>query len=260
MSQAPKVVSLAATAVLFAGGIALAAPPPPPGTRPPAPPPFQVSKVTLQAIPIVYDGVCPATIKFSGKIYGNGPGTVKYIFTRSDGAIDTVVKTLTLPICVPDCWETVSGTWTLGDPIKLPTYTGWETIKILSPSPMESNHANFSVTCSKKQPDLVVKGLDVATTLFGLLTLKYVIANQGDGDAGNSHGCVSDLADPSKVWISGIGPIAAGAESDPQHIAIRDLKSVGVNVKNGVHITADCKHEVAESNENNNTVKLYGIE
>src|SRR5262245_40754341 len=55
---------------------------------------MQVTKVSLTASPTNYKGKCPAVIHFKGTITTNGPGTVKYKFLRSDGAI-ALVKTLT---------------------------------------------------------------------------------------------------------------------------------------------------------------------
>ena len=132
-----KIVALALSLVAVTVSLSFAAP-------------FQVTSASLNATPAAYDGVCPATIKFNGTISANTyPGVIKYIFTRSDGAMDTVVKTVTLSTFTATSGS-VQGTWTLGDPVKLPTYTGWMSIKVLSPNPMESNKANFKVVCSKK--------------------------------------------------------------------------------------------------------------
>ncbi len=105
---------------------------------------FQVTDAYLGANPVKYEGPCPGVIKFEGKVAANGKGIVKYIFLRSDGATDTQVKTLTFdgPGSKP-----VSTTWTLGGP-ELPSYEGWEAIKILSPNEMESNKADFKLVCS----------------------------------------------------------------------------------------------------------------
>ncbi len=88
--------------------------------------------------------VCPATVTFNGSITVDKPGTVRYIFTRSDGAIDTITKVLRFrrPGTKP-----VSTTWTLGGP-GLTYYKGWQAIKILSPQPMESAHADFELGCN----------------------------------------------------------------------------------------------------------------
>jgi uncharacterized surface protein with fasciclin (FAS1) repeats len=46
--------------------------------------------------------------------------------------------------------KTVSTTWTLGDARLLPSYEGWQTLKVLSPAESESSRASgeFSVNCS----------------------------------------------------------------------------------------------------------------
>lgn len=111
---------------------------------------FQVTAVSLEADPKVYEGPCPVTIKFTGKITANMPGTVKYTFTRNDGA-SAPVRNLSIGGGFAPAGEGVTGTvhntWQLGGP-GLPAYTGWQTLKILSPNPMESNKAGFKIRCT----------------------------------------------------------------------------------------------------------------
>ena len=108
---------------------------------------FAVTGARLVADPPTYTGPCPTVIKFHGTIDTNGPGTVKYVFNRSDGGIDTIVKSVTFAappfhMAIPD------QTWTLGGPGF--TYTGWEQIKIVSPNAgFVSNQANFQVKCTE---------------------------------------------------------------------------------------------------------------
>ena len=70
------------------------------------------------------------TVAFGGSLTTNGPGAVKYSFTRSDGA--------TSPVYTMDFKEagtqSVTTSWTIGDAQSLPTYEGWQAIKILSPN------------------------------------------------------------------------------------------------------------------------------
>lgn len=108
---------------------------------------FAVTGAALSADPASYNGPCPGVIKFNGKIAANGQGEVKYQFIRSDGAVGPIQ---TLVFTGPGS-KPVSTTWTLGGPA-LPEYAGWEAIKILSPNPMESNHADFKLLCSDLQP------------------------------------------------------------------------------------------------------------
>jgi len=111
--------------------------------------PCKVVDASLTGSVRIYKGACPVKIKFTGAIQAAGsisankPCTVKYVFTRSDGAIDTEVKTLTF---VAPMSKPVSTDWTLGGP-ELPAYTGWEAIKVLSPNAFESPHCNFDITC-----------------------------------------------------------------------------------------------------------------
>lgn len=107
---------------------------------------FAVTGAALSADPASYNGPCPGVIKFNGKIAANGQGEVKYQFIRSDGAIGPVQ---TLVFSGPGA-KPVSTTWTLGG-TSLPEFVGWEAIKILSPNPMESNHADFKLLCTNFQ-------------------------------------------------------------------------------------------------------------
>ncbi|HUJ13906.1 MAG TPA: CARDB domain-containing protein [Thermoanaerobaculia bacterium] len=107
---------------------------------------MRVIGAKLEADPANYAGICPTTIRFHGTIETNGPGVVKYIFERSDGAIDTIVKSVTFTaapfhISIPD------ETWTLGGAGM--TYSGWERIKILAPNAgFLSNEAHFQIRCA----------------------------------------------------------------------------------------------------------------
>jgi len=91
-------------------------------------------------------GKCAMTVTFRGYITTDGPATVEYMFTRSDGAVG--------PAHVLEFQgagtQPVSTTWTLGDANALPNYDGWQAIKIFSPNQMKSSHetGGFSMTCS----------------------------------------------------------------------------------------------------------------
>lgn len=102
-----------------------------------------VTKATLKPAQKVYSGDCPAKIVFKGTITVNKPGIVSYIFTRSDGATDTKIKKIKFLVAGS---KSVSTTWTLGG-ASLPSYKGWQAIKILSPNALISAQANFEVYC-----------------------------------------------------------------------------------------------------------------
>jgi hypothetical protein len=109
---------------------------------------FHVKEAFLKTDGARLSGPCPLKVGFNGYITANGPGTVKYTFTRSDGA--------TAPIYVMEFKEAgiqaVSTDWTLGDADALPNFEGWQAIRILSPNEMESDRASFKGTCSKEPP------------------------------------------------------------------------------------------------------------
>ena len=100
---------------------------------------------SLTSAPADYRGDCPGVITFKGTIVADGPKTITYIFTRSDGAIDTKPKTLTFTKTGES--QPVSTTWTLGGD-GLPHFSGWEAIKITSPSVITSNEAKFELSCN----------------------------------------------------------------------------------------------------------------
>lgn len=103
--------------------------------------PFRVT-ASLTASPANYDGPCPATIKLSGKISMNKKGTVSYTFLRSDGMMYPIRE---LVFEGPGV-KPVENTWSLGG-MALSSYSGWVTIVILSPIPMESEMAQFDFVC-----------------------------------------------------------------------------------------------------------------
>jgi hypothetical protein len=109
---------------------------------------FRVTDAVLKADNANLSGTCPLKAAFNGYITTNGPGTVKYTFTRNDGA--------TGPIYAMEFKEAgrqeVSTDWTLGDASALPHYVGWQAIKILSPNELKSDPALFELTCLKETP------------------------------------------------------------------------------------------------------------
>ena len=106
---------------------------------------LHVTDASLEAHPMNYSGPCPGVIKFKGKITADAPGTVKYTFTRSDGATGPVYR---LDFVTAGTQE-VETVWTLGDSSVLPHYEGWQTIKILAPNELESNTAKFVLDCKQ---------------------------------------------------------------------------------------------------------------
>lgn len=98
---------------------------------------------TLAAAPTEYSGACPTTIMFNGTITARRAGRVQYKFVRSDGAIAPIQ---TLDFATPGT-KPVGIAWTLGGPT-LPSYSGWEAIRIVYPTSLESNKAGFSIKCA----------------------------------------------------------------------------------------------------------------
>ena len=118
-----------------------------PGTQPP--PQQQPSPVTDVRVyfpgnqpSFTYNGQCPTTITFVGDITVDGPCTVTYKWVRSDGA-QGPVKTEVFNAAGA---KQVSETWTLGGSGW--STTEWERIDILTPMPMQSNEAAFTLNCN----------------------------------------------------------------------------------------------------------------
>src|SRR6266540_5041135 len=106
---------------------------------------FAVTGSGLKADEAKLIGPCPIIVRFTGYVTTNGPGTVKYTFTRSDGATGPA---FTLDFKAAGTQQ-VSTAWTLGDPTILPTYEGWQALKVLFPNEVESSHetGRFVLIC-----------------------------------------------------------------------------------------------------------------
>lgn len=116
---------------------------------------------TLSAEPASQSVNCPVTVGFKGKItltsdklILTSPVVVQYRFKRSDGVVDTDIKTLTF---TKPGSQDVSQTWGKlgGGSDRALVYCGWQSIEILSPQKVESNKAEFAFHClNVQQPDL----------------------------------------------------------------------------------------------------------
>jgi len=110
----------------------------------------RVTEAFLKADDARMSGPCPMKVVFNGYITANGPGTVKYTFTRSDGA-----RAQAYAMDFKEAGtQAVSTDWTLGDASTRPRYEGWQALTILSPNEMESSHetGSFSITCGQQKP------------------------------------------------------------------------------------------------------------
>ena len=95
---------------------------------------------TLSANPATYNGNCPVDVQFSGTITDNvGNRDVTYRFVRSDGAAG---QEQVIHFNQPGS-QTVSSTWQIGS-----TPKDWEAIEILQPIQLQSNRAEFQITCT----------------------------------------------------------------------------------------------------------------
>jgi len=115
---------------------------------------FKVTRVYATVSPKKYTGNCPFKFNFTGYITTNGKGTVKYRWTRKDGAI-APVKAIYFNKAET---KKVTTSWYLGGAGK--DYKNyWEAVQILSPNSITSNKALFSLYCKKASKTPVVKAI-----------------------------------------------------------------------------------------------------
>lgn len=251
---------------------------------------YRVIGAKLEADPKQYAGPCPTIIKFHGSIQSSGPGVVKYIFERSDGGIDTIIKSITFTsasaMAIPD------QTWTLGGPGM--TFHGWEAIKILSPNEFHSNKAEFSIRCAggnkpetttnpngpgtpNGKPDLVVTafGFSGPTTTpaaapnpalckpgTAVYNFSVTVKNQGTAASPSSaslgnKALVQVMAQDKPGWGNGVllNALAPGASETvnvPVYYLVSDPGFMVTGAPHPFMAIADPLSLVSESDETNN--------
>lgn len=104
---------------------------------------FRVTAVTTEVSERECTGFCPHRFVFTGRITVNRAGTVRFRWTRSDGA---AVPEQTLVFGAAGT-QTVSDYWELGGSGMGSFPDRWEAIEILSPNTVTSNRALFSLRC-----------------------------------------------------------------------------------------------------------------
>lgn len=105
-----------------------------------------VTSVSASVTPATFKGSCPKMFEFSGVIAVDGPVVVRYKWIRSDGAT-APEQSIRFRKAGR---QVVKTTWTLGDAAKLPNYSGWESVQIVSPGTLASNRASFTLECAQK--------------------------------------------------------------------------------------------------------------
>ncbi|HQC38406.1 MAG: hypothetical protein PHX90_03475 [Thermotogota bacterium] len=98
----------------------------------------KVTRVTASVSPPTYSGQCPKRFEFAGKITVDSPGIVEYKWIRSDGASAPIQKIR---------FEK-AGTLTVNTYWELSTEgEHWQALQILSPNPITSARASFTLKC-----------------------------------------------------------------------------------------------------------------
>jgi eukaryotic-like serine/threonine-protein kinase len=116
----------------------------PPTPVTPPPPSFQVTEVKVNSA-TSSNASCPATIKFSVAISANSAGTATYQWEHSDG---TKSSTRSIKFAGPESLE-VTDTRPAVQGDKTPRTIA---VRILSPNPLLSNQANYTLNCQPPAP------------------------------------------------------------------------------------------------------------
>jgi hypothetical protein len=102
-----------------------------------------VTRVAIVANPRVYNGACPATIKFTATIFvSRHPAKVTYQWERSDGA-----KGERQTIDINAAGQGVTEDWQLGGAGEHKTV--WERLHVVAPTNITSPQAGVRINCSK---------------------------------------------------------------------------------------------------------------
>jgi hypothetical protein len=100
-----------------------------------------VTKAEVFAKPNVYNGACPADIKFIATIsVSRRPLTVTYQWERSDG-----VKSAPEKVEVTSHSRSINVTWKVGSPGSKTTV--WEKLHVVSPTGMSSEKGEATLNC-----------------------------------------------------------------------------------------------------------------
>jgi hypothetical protein len=104
--------------------------------------PFTVTGVNAAVAP-PSSNVCPQVFTFTGDITVTGTGVVTYQWEQSDAATSPVQ---TLTFLVPGTQPVAPWNWNIaGAPAFI--MNGSAKLKVLSPNPLNSSDANFTLTC-----------------------------------------------------------------------------------------------------------------
>lgn len=243
--------------------------------------------VELKATPETYSGPCPATIKFQGKItvanITRPPLKVQYKFIRSDGAF-APVNTINFE---KDGSKAVNTTWTLGGP-GLPTYEGWQAIKVVYPQDVESNKAGFKMECKAEAAREPLKedcvSFNPATTEVKNIGGRWKIVDGSHwifdfGDKKNeaerslsiikhyrmNQSCFVGRPHPSFSYLLVAGSAPAGAFSGEDCVSFNpettEVKNVGGRWKivDGSHWLFDFGAKESEARQALAIIKKYGF-
>jgi hypothetical protein len=205
---------------------------------------FEVTFVTTAVSPSEYAGKCPKTFMFAAKIVTNGKGTVKYQWVRNDG-VRGPVESIRFNEAGT---QIVTTSWTLArEGNNFRKY--WKAVQIISPNPLVSNPAVFSLKCTDEEGTISNYDIDVSDiyldefcrlrvkhTNRGIKTLKAVLREQVWVDE-------KLIYDSSETFILKPGLWTSHAIGDPGYLITR-IATIRVKI--------DANNHLNEYNEENN--------
>ncbi len=136
---------------------------------------FRVTEALLKTDGEMMNGPCPPRVVFSGYITANGPGTVKYTFTRSDGIAGPTYAMEFKEAGSKD----VSNEWVLENASGTPRFVGWQSISVLTPNQFKSDQAWFKGSC-RESPSLnnLLDATDGVSSLGAAATAPSAVPNR----------------------------------------------------------------------------------
>jgi hypothetical protein len=169
----------------------------------PTPIPFSVTGITANTDPSTFTGVCPKTFTFYAIITANGPGTVTYIWERSDGGYSEPQSVTFYQAGT----KTTALQWELST-----SASGWHRVRILTPNDVTSNPVYYTLNCDSES---LVTGIVIGVDPFAYIGVCPKTVNFWANIAANGPGEVTyqwERSDGDITPVQSITFASAGAQ------------------------------------------------